>query len=84
MGRRLRHPAVVDDALKLTGVVTDRDLFIALATRREGIRLAGNVLAPESGDCSRLTMPQAMARCGRPRRRLPVIDKGGTLVGICR
>jgi len=77
---------VVDDDGKLTGVVTDRDLFIALATRdAKASELAvGTVSRPTPVTCSpRDDVPQAMAKMRSHRvRRLPVIEKGGTLVGI--
>ena len=77
---------VVDDAGKLTGVVTDRDLFIALATRdvRASELAVGTVARPSPVTCTpRDDVPHAMAKMRSRRvRRLPVIEKGGTLVGI--
>jgi CBS domain-containing protein len=76
---------IVDNG-KLVGVVTDRDLFIALATR--------NVLASQLtvGNVARKTMwtcePEedvhlALARMKTHRiRRLPVVGFGGTVLGI--
>jgi len=77
---------VVDDEQKVIGVVTDRDLLIALCTRN---RLPREVTVGEvcSGtvhlcyaDDDIHTALQTMAR--EQVRRLPVVDHKGTLQGI--
>jgi len=77
---------VVDDKGKLVGVVTDRDLYIALATRNE---LASQVTV---GDVARTQvftcgpdddLETALATMRQHRvRRLPVEGFGGTVAGI--
>jgi CBS domain-containing protein len=70
----------------LEGVVTDRDLFIALATRdvKASQLTVGSVVNTSPITCSpRDDVHQAMGRMKTHRvRRLPVVDKDGTLVGI--
>lgn len=77
---------VVDDESKLVGVVTDRDMYIALATRN---RLASQVTV---GDVARTTVftcapdddvESALQTMRQHRvRRLPVAGFGGAVVGI--
>jgi CBS domain-containing protein len=70
----------------LAGVVTDRDLFIALATRdaRASELTVGAVAHDTPFTCSpRDDVQQAMGKMKTHRvRRLPVVDQNGTLVGI--
>jgi CBS domain-containing protein len=70
----------------LAGVVTDRDLFIALGTRNEkASELTVGTVANESPfTCSpRDDVQQAMGKMKAHRvRRLPVVDQNGALVGI--
>jgi len=70
----------------LIGVVTDRDLFIALATRdaKPSELTVGSVARPAPITCTpRDDVHQAMGKMKSHRvRRLPVVDKDGTLVGI--
>ena len=76
---------VVEDA-KLTGVVTDRDMYIALATRNQpashltvGQVATKTVLTCEPEDdvhAALTTMKQARVR------RLPVVGFGGVVLGI--
>jgi len=70
----------------LDGVVTDRDLFIALATRdaKPSELTVGSVARPAPITCTpRDDVHQAMGKMKSYRvRRLPVVDKDGTLVGI--
>ena len=70
----------------LTGVVTDRDLFIALATRdaRASELTVGSVAHITPITCSpRDDVHKAMGKMKAHRvRRLPVVDDGGALVGI--
>jgi CBS domain-containing protein len=70
----------------LQGVVTDRDLFIALATRdvKASQLTVGSVATTSPITCSpRDDVHQAMGKMKTHRvRRLPVVDKDGTLVGI--
>jgi CBS domain-containing protein len=77
---------VVDDHGKLAGVVTDRDMYIALATRN---RLASEITV---GEVARQTVftcgpdddvQAALATMKQHRiRRLPVEGFGGTVAGI--
>jgi CBS domain-containing protein len=70
----------------LDGVVTDRDLFIALATRnaKASELTVGSVAHGSPITCTpRDDVHQAMGKMKSHRvRRLPVVDKDGTLVGI--
>ena len=70
----------------LQGVVTDRDLFIALATRdaKASQLTVGAVAIASPITCApRDDVHQAMGKMKTHRvRRLPVVDKDGTLVGI--
>jgi len=77
-------PVVVGRTLE--AVVTDRDLFIALATRdvKASELTVGSVARPAPVTCApRDDVHQAMGKMKAHRvRRLPVVDKDGTLVGI--
>jgi CBS domain-containing protein len=70
----------------LAGVVTDRDLFIALGTRdaKASELTVGSVAHASPFTCSpRDDVQQAMGKMKAHRiRRLPVVDQSGTLVGI--
>ena len=70
----------------LCGVVTDRDLFIALATRdaKASQLTVGDVAKKDPVTCSpRDDVQSAMGKMKSHRvRRLPVVDQEGTLVGI--
>jgi CBS domain-containing protein len=77
---------VVDTEGKLVGVVTDRDMYIALATRN---KLASQVTVGEVAGTTVVTCaPEddvhvALATMRDHRvRRLPVAGFGGTLLGI--
>ena len=76
---------VVQDRL-LIGIVTDRDLFIALATRnaKPSELTVGSVARPAPVTCTPSDdVHQAMGKMKSSRvRRLPVVEKDGTLVGI--
>jgi CBS domain-containing protein len=76
----------VVDGRALHGVVTDRDLFIALATRNAlaSELTVGSVARESPITCTpRDDVQQAMGKMKTHRvRRLPVVDKDGTLVGI--
>src|SRR5262245_20653300 len=69
-----------------SGVVTDRDLFIALATRdaKPSELTVGAVARDTPITCTpRDDVNQAMAKMKSHRvRRLPVVDQDGMLVGI--
>jgi CBS domain-containing protein len=77
-------PVVSDRVLQ--GVVTDRDLFIALGTRdaKASALTVGSVTRRSPVTCMpRDDVHQAMGKMKTHRvRRLPVVDKDGTLVGI--
>lgn len=77
---------VTDERDHVVGVITDRDICIAAATRprtegeipvKEVISKAAYTCAP--GDDVRAALDTMKAR---KVRRLPVVDQGGTLVGI--
>jgi CBS domain-containing protein len=77
---------VVDDEAKLVGVVTDRDMYIALATRN---RLASQVTVGEVTRGEVVTcgpdddVQTALATMKQHHvRRLPVEGFGGTVAGI--
>jgi CBS domain-containing protein len=76
---------VVDDG-RLVGIVTDRDLFVALATRN---RLASQLPVGEVARHTVLTcepeddVHSALTTMKEARvRRLPVVGFGGTVLGI--
>ena len=76
---------VVDDGA-LVGVVTDRDMYIALATRNErasGLRV-GAVASQNVATCvPEDDVHEALSTMKRLRvRRLPVVGFGNTVVGI--
>lgn len=77
---------VVDHEGKLTGVVTDRDMYIALATRN---RLAseltvGEVAQPHPFTCGSDDDVETALESMREHhvRRLPVEGFGGTVAGV--
>lgn len=77
---------VVDDESKLVGVVTDRDMYIALATRN---RLAAQVTVGEVARTTVFTcapdddVESALQTMRQHRvRRLPVAGFGGAVAGI--
>ena len=77
---------VVDDQSKLVGVVTDRDMYIALATRN---RLASQVTVGEVARTTVFTcapdddVETALQTMRQHRvRRLPVAGFGGAVAGI--
>jgi CBS-domain-containing membrane protein len=67
-------------------MVTDRDLFIALATRnrRASDLVAGEVMSKDVTTCSPDddVMEALSLMHSRKVRRLPVVDRNKTLVGI--
>ncbi len=78
---------VVDEGGRVVGIVTDRDLFIALATRHRQacdltvgeVTSGQNLSVCATGDDVRT----ALATMGqRQIKRLPVVDKAGALKGI--
>jgi CBS domain-containing protein len=77
---------VVDETNKVLGMVTDRDLFIALATRnrRASDLVAGEVMSKDVTTCSPDDdVMQALSQMhSRKVRRIPVVDRNKTLVGI--
>src|SRR6188508_1055119 len=82
VGSGLRHPPVVDDG-ELVGVVTDRYMYIALATQnaraaqvRVGAVAATNVVTCGPEDDVRAAL-ESMRRARV--RRLPVVGVGKTL-----
>ena len=77
-------PVVEEGAL--VGVVTDRDICIALATRnaRAATMAVGEVAGRTVWTCGPDEDPRAalVAMNAHRVRRLPVVDAGGTLVGV--
>jgi CBS domain-containing protein len=77
---------VAEDGGRAVGIVTDRDLFIALGTtnRRAADIPVGEVMQTELAFCAPeedvRTALKTMAQ--RKLRRLPVVDKSGVLKGI--
>lgn len=77
---------IVDAQLKVVGVVTDRDLCIALGTRNQlpGQITVGEVVGEKVYSCHAQdniqTALQTMA--DRQVRRLPVVNRDGVLEGI--
>jgi len=77
---------VVDDENKVMGMITDRDIAIATATKGRlamdisvGEVMSGNVYACASSD----DINSALKTMGREKvRRLPVVGKDGKVVGI--
>jgi CBS domain-containing protein len=77
---------VVDDAGKVTAVITDRDICIALGTRNRracevkvsDVICRAAVLCKADDDLRSALKTMAAERV----RRLPVVDHEGTLVGI--
>jgi CBS domain-containing protein len=71
---------------KLIGVVTDRDMYIALATqdKRASQLVAANVVTLDVATCGpEDDVLTALATMKRARvRRLPVTGFGGTVIGI--
>ena len=77
---------VVDDAGKLTGLITDRDMCIALGTRN---RLPSEITAGEVAcgrvrackPCDDIHTALKMMCCAHVHR-IPVVDTQGVLVGV--
>jgi CBS domain-containing protein len=78
--------AVVEDGGRTVGIVTDRDLFIALGTtnRRAADLPVGEVMQTDLSICApKDTLQTALERMAqRKLHRLPVVDGAGTLLGI--
>jgi CBS domain-containing protein len=76
---------VVDDG-ELVGVVTDRDLYIALGTKNEraSVLKIGAVATTKLATCvAEDDINAALATMKQARvRRLPVVGYGGTVLGI--
>jgi len=76
---------VMDDGA-LIGVVTDRDLFIALATQNEraaGLRVGAVATATVAACAPDDDLQEALATMRHVRvRRLPVVGFGSSLLGI--
>ena len=77
---------IVDDQEKVIGVITDRDLCIALGTRNRlpGEISVGEVLSGKLHSCKPDDdIRAALATMGRAKvRRLPVVSAAGKLEGI--
>ena len=77
---------IVNDDQKVLGVVTDRDMFIALGTRNQlpGDVTVGSVSSGKVYSCyADDDIRTALATMARERvRRLPVINREGKLEGI--
>lgn len=76
---------VVDDG-ELVGIVTDRDMYIALATRNErasGLRIGAVANKPVWSCVAEDYVHTALALMKQHRvRRLPVLGFGSTVVGL--
>lgn len=77
---------VVDENMHVTGMVTDRDICIALATRNRlaseitvGEVTTGNVHACRTADDARTVLSTMR---DYKVRRVPVVDESGALAGI--
>ena len=77
---------VVDEEGKVVGVITDRDICMAVATKlRSPVEITvGEVTSGEVHTCRPEDDIQAALRAMREGRvrRLPVVDEGGALQGI--
>jgi CBS domain-containing protein len=77
---------VVDEAGQLVGVVTDRDMFIALATRdkRASEVTVGDVMQQPVWTCGPDDDVKAALATMKPHRvrRLPVEGFGGSVLGV--
>lgn len=77
---------IVDDKLRVVGVVTDRDMAIGLGTRdrRPCEVTASELMTTQVASCRQDDdLVQALTTMqGRQVRRLVVLDKGDVLVGI--
>jgi CBS-domain-containing membrane protein len=77
---------VVEDDGRVAGIVTDRDLFIALGTtnRIAADLLVGEVMSRDVATCAPADDVQTALRtmANRKLRRLPVVDSSGKLSGI--
>lgn len=77
---------VVDTDEKVVGVITDRDICVALGTRNKppGNIIVSEVASPKAICCKREDdVRSALAAMAEARiRRLPVINDQGKLVGI--
>jgi CBS-domain-containing membrane protein len=77
---------VVEDGGRVVGIVTDRDLFLALGTsnRKPAELSLGEIMSKEVALCNPSNdvrnALQTMAQ--RQLRRLPVVDEAGNLKGI--
>jgi len=79
-------PVVEDSDGRLVGIVTDRDLFIALGTKGQnasGLTM-GEVMRPEVFSCAPSDdLHRALKiMANRQVHRLPVVDGNGALTGI--
>lgn len=77
---------IVGDGGKLTGIVTDRDICIALGTRNQRASevTVGDVSSSQARSCGLDDdIPAALRIMSEARvRRLPVVDSAGILQGI--
>jgi CBS domain-containing protein len=77
---------VVNAERRVVGVITDRDICIALATRQatSGSLSVRDVLRPDVQTCSADDDVRDALRLLKNRRvrRLPVVDRQGRLIGI--
>jgi len=77
---------VVDDGGKVLGMITDRDICIAAATKHQDIAMikVGEVTTAEVQSCApEMNVRQALKIFEQARvRRLPVVDEDNKLQGI--
>lgn len=83
---RVGSVVVVDEAIRPTGIVTDRDITVeaTAAGRDPDSVLAGDVMTPDPTTVQMDTgvMELCDALCDAEVRRMPVVDEGGGLAGI--
>jgi CBS domain-containing protein len=77
---------VVDETGKLVGMITDRDVAMAAFLQNAPLSriVVGSVMAKELVTCTTDDPIQAVVErmSARQLRRVPVVDRGGKLVGI--
>lgn len=77
---------IVEDGGRVVGIVTDRDLFVALGTanRRPAEMSVGEIMSKDLAFCNPSSdVRNAMKTMAqRQLRRLPVVDESGALRGI--
>jgi CBS domain-containing protein len=77
---------IVEDGGRVVGIVTDRDLFLALGTsdRRPSELSLGEIMNKDLALCNPGSEVRSALKtmAQRQLRRLPVVDEAGTLIGM--